>query len=1377
MKKELFLLLSGLSLGWSAYYCADTGFYYSDQAFCDSVCSNPCEVLLDNPQGLTCDTTNYELFIYNPQTNKTIAITKSSDFWDQFSSLLVIEDVSDNEAGREILSYLNTTAWIGLHDPNLSPSYNSVDPSRFVWYDGTQVSYTNWASGEPNNVVFNEDIGVVVPLGEHWVHMYANGKWNDNGLHAKRGGDYKPRFRALVMWRQQLDCVNGLTQNNQTTTTDMVNLYCNGQTPCYLCTDGTDLQACSLGDAFVGSYELKGSGQLSEVSFTSPLSGKVKMRATGLINYCNGTGDCPRQDGDALLSWIVFKGDDGNYYWFGNPNSSPVCTGNLQLRPLSYTTDAEGNFVVDIPQGVQLVSFIDVESLSGQCTGDNVFNFSLTFLSGNQEWLCPIQNNCQCPGNSSWDSGLKKCVASPDLSCTDASYTLDPNTNVCVSSPLCSGGSYNTATNRCETSPTSVCPSGSSYDSSLDLCFTSATCSGGYTFNPNTDRCEIPATVTCSRGNFNQQTGWCEFSPECPPGSTLVNGRCEKPPQTACGIGTYDPVDNRFEWSPTCPVGTYNPSTDRCEISPSCPAGSLGSSGLCEEAVTWVCSPGYTYNSSTGQCEYTEVIDAVPNCPSGYTYNTQTGMCEASPQWVCVLEKSGCVNPPQRFSCTGGNCSSGGLSFGASCEVDPGCGVLTAGGTCTDSSSPACTYTNSSYRVCPDGSISSVCEVTPSYSCPSGYTLVGTTCQKLYTQSATPSCPSGFTYDSNLGKCTATPECPQGTTYDRANTVCYADTANVGCGSANYDPVQDVCWTGWLYLCDTGYSFDASKKVCYTSPTCPAGNLVNGVCQIAPDTNCGSNAFDSSSLVCYYAPECPALFSYSSSRNRCEKQSGRTCSVGTYDPSSDVCYFDPSCPGSGTYDANADRCEMQPQRSCSSPFVYDSSLESCLTDRVCSGMTACTMSESCPGGGTYDASAGVCWVDATPVCPSGGTYDAAPGKCETGPVWKTVSYDIFNGWYGDGHSCGMTTVSNGYTYYGCTYTGTITLPEDSTVYLKWNVKYQCDDDHGWMSFKSDTGASYYNGTCSLPPNGTAMIVQNFTGGSFSYTAEYYDSPGGWDWIHLYLDVQFPTCPPSYTYLNGKCWAEPSYTCPTGYTYNSRTKRCEAPRNISMTCPLDPSLPCIQHTDGNYYCSPNQCLDATQFPPTSSDTQQGVNDIPADGTVDQNGCNGTIYVFNGKDLRCRPPGTQTGFSDCCKKTKTWFGLGSCNQSEKELASLRSWGKLDGNCHYVGSYCAEWWPCKSCKPKTCVQRKKTFCCFSSPLARIIHEQGRPQLGIGWGSPTSPNCRGFTVQEFQKLDFTRIDFSEWVTEEVKKNITPQIQTNINNVVNNLPSQIQVR
>src|SRR3546814_7103530 len=54
--------------------------------------------------------------------------------------------------------------------------------------------------------------------------------------------------------------------------------------------------------------------------------------------------------------------------------------------------------------------------------------------------------------------------------------------------------------------------------------------------------------------------------------------------------------------------------------------------------------------------------------------------------------------------------------------------------------------------------------------------------------------------------------------------------------------------------------------------------------------------------------------------------------------------------------------------------------------------------------------------------------------------------------------------------------------------------------------------------------------------------------------------------------------------------------------------------------------------------------------------------------------------------------------------------------------------------------------------SKLGRIIQEQGRPQLksfADGWGPVKTPNCRGFTPEEFQALDFSRMDLSEYYSE----------------------------
>jgi len=46
----------------------------------------------------------------------------------------------------------------------------------------------------------------------------------------------------------------------------------------------------------------------------------------------------------------------------------------------------------------------------------------------------------------------------------------------------------------------------------------------------------------------------------------------------------------------------------------------------------------------------------------------------------------------------------------------------------------------------------------------------------------------------------------------------------------------------------------------------------------------------------------------------------------------------------------------------------------------------------------------------------------------------------------------------------------------------------------------------------------------------------------------------------------------------------------------------------------------------------------------------------------------------------------------------------------------------------------------------LSRIINEQGRSQVGRGWGDAKNPQCGGFTIAELQSLRFDVMDFSEF-------------------------------
>jgi conjugal transfer mating pair stabilization protein TraN len=103
--------------------------------------------------------------------------------------------------------------------------------------------------------------------------------------------------------------------------------------------------------------------------------------------------------------------------------------------------------------------------------------------------------------------------------------------------------------------------------------------------------------------------------------------------------------------------------------------------------------------------------------------------------------------------------------------------------------------------------------------------------------------------------------------------------------------------------------------------------------------------------------------------------------------------------------------------------------------------------------------------------------------------------------------------------------------------------------------------------------------------------------------------------------------------------------------------------------------------------------------------------------------------------------------SCEEQEAYLQMKRG----ADLCHYVGSYCS------SKLLGYCLIRKESHCCFNSRLARIIQEQGRPQLGKSWGSAQNPSCGGFTPEEFQRLDFGAMDLSAFIHEVMQNAQVP--------------------
>ncbi|OES24219.1 conjugal transfer protein TraN [Alteromonas macleodii] len=82
--------------------------------------------------------------------------------------------------------------------------------------------------------------------------------------------------------------------------------------------------------------------------------------------------------------------------------------------------------------------------------------------------------------------------------------------------------------------------------------------------------------------------------------------------------------------------------------------------------------------------------------------------------------------------------------------------------------------------------------------------------------------------------------------------------------------------------------------------------------------------------------------------------------------------------------------------------------------------------------------------------------------------------------------------------------------------------------------------------------------------------------------------------------------------------------------------------------------------------------------------------------------------------------------------------------------------------------CLQKREIHCCFNSLMATLVQKGGRAQLGMNFGTVDNPNCRGFTPEEFQSIDFSKIDLSEYYA-EIETRAQSDIQDEITTVINN--------
>ena len=192
----------------------------------------------------------------------------------------------------------------------------------------------------------------------------------------------------------------------------------------------------------------------------------------------------------------------------------------------------------------------------------------------------------------------------------------------------------------------------------------------------------------------------------------------------------------------------------------------------------------------------------------------------------------------------------------------------------------------------------------------------------------------------------------------------------------------------------------------------------------------------------------------------------------------------------------------------------------------------------------------------------------------------------------------------------------------------------------------------------------------------------------------------------------------------------------------LDCPDQTIQEVTNVENANWFGINGECGGVSFMP--NNEFASSIAELSVFGELQKEVQGGLNNLFKGQNNQCRKTGF--GIKDCCEKMGGWgvnFKLTGCNEEEQLLAEKRH----HNLCHEVGTY-------KVGKEVLVIPKKKTsFCCFTSKLARVLHEQGRAQLGIGWGDAEHPNCRGFTVEELSRLNFERMNLSELFADVMQK------------------------
>ena len=990
----------------------------------------------------------------------------------------------------------------------------------------------------------------------------------------------------------------------------------------------------------------------------------------------------------------------------------------------------------------------DPNTLSGRVCGQDLNGNGYVGETGEianciqttQGEYCPVgSTNCVetysspvCPDGSALNTVRDMCQAAAQTACGNG-YTWDSGIDKCIKAVTCpENGTFNTVTDLCEKLVQNDCPVGYSYDANqasptYDLCVKSVECNDGGTFITGRDRCEkawMPSCDTANGYSYNSQTGVCQRAP-------------------ICSAGTYNTSYNLCmkSFSAVCPSGyNYNSTSASCEMAPLCPTGTSFSNirNRCEVATTIITGYAQPIVGTTEIIKYKGRGDTSTGIAQ---YTTSPPSLDAF-SFDFVLQ-NGQVVLKQECSWGGsGNCGCDRPHWNGWCRAGTDLTQTISGNTLTviatifdwnyDYYSPYC---DPGFVLSYDSeSGSSFCSGCPTqaYDPESGSNYTYYSCSGEARYPASKSYTTGAAASADLSEFAT---CPAGYIPTSAPNSSQCTTIVTQWG--NQTGIID-CTQAGLYSCSaqvnacyTGYTLDGN--VCYQNPTCPSGSFDYGthVCYAQVDKQCNEGfLLDTGTNLCIKTPTCP-LGILNSTTDLCEALVTKDCGAYLMDATANLCYSTPIC-ANGAYDSNLNVCLATLTRNCGS-YSWSQADSKCLQSASCPSDPAFSLAATI----IFSASLDKCVSDTQHNCPVGTTYMPQPiGKCEAVPICS-----------GDG----------------------IYNPE----------KDSCFDGLNTCPLGTQYACLNYNGVNRCSPNACADAGGGATIDTMDESMLKDDArdPNGNCLGQLYIfNGKASRCrPPGLTVglINNCCQSDEVMTEDTGSTISNVASGIQTAYELGQVAYYGNALATGAAQMSAVTTSASGAVTSMTVVSTATGSTATISGAAAEGAYAAmaSGTTGASAVTAGVEAYAAAlfnPATIIIAVVVMVVMKVLMGKG-CDQADIQTG-MQEKAK---QCHYVGDYCYKKYFFG------CVQKAKGYCCFNSKMARIIQEQGRPQLTTfqpngDWGAGSSPNCRGFTPDEFQALDFSKIDLSEYFA-DIQKDLTSKIQNSQQKITDNINKKYQ--